>query len=215
MDKFDNQQIIEKSEQMAKAGSGNRLWYVMRDLKRTNASTPAWKMLSEIGFEVFTPIQWKLNIKGGKRIKREVAVIPDLLFVYSDRNSLDAIVRKTPTLQYRFLKNQYLKPMTVREIEMGRFINAIKNSEKVNYYSPEEVSSILKGKTVRIIGGPMNGYEGRLLTTKGSKVKRLLVEIPNLLSAGIEVQPEYIEVINNCEPEKKAEEDYKNENKNY
>ena len=48
---------------------------------------------------------------------------------------------------------------------------------------------------VRIVGGPLDGYEGRLLSVRGSRVKRLLVDIPNLLVAGVEVQPEYIQVL--------------------
>ena len=51
------------------------------------------------------------------------------------------------------------------------------------------------GRTVRIVGGPLDGYEGRLLSVRGSKVRRLLVEIPNLITAGIEVAPEFIRVM--------------------
>ena len=51
---------------------------------------------------------------------------------------------------------------------------------------------------IRIIGGPFEGYEGRLLTTRGSKVKRLLVELPNFFSVGVEVNPDLIEIIYLC-----------------
>ena len=48
---------------------------------------------------------------------------------------------------------------------------------------------------IRIIGGTLDGYEGFLLTMRGSKVKRLLVELPSLLAASVEVEPEYIELL--------------------
>ena len=44
-------------------------WYVMRDLKRPNAKLPAYKQLSDEHLEVFTPMQWRLKLKNGKRIR--------------------------------------------------------------------------------------------------------------------------------------------------
>ena len=35
-------------------------WYVMRDLKRRNAKNPAYSMLEDAGFEVFTPMKWEV-----------------------------------------------------------------------------------------------------------------------------------------------------------
>ena len=51
------------------------------------------------------------------------------------------------------------------------------------------------GKYVRIVGGLLNGYKGRLMKLQGSRVKRLFVELPNLLTAAVEVQPEFIQII--------------------
>lgn len=51
------------------------------------------------------------------------------------------------------------------------------------------------GKKVRIVGGPLNGYEGNLQKMQGSRVKRLFVELPNLLTAAVEVQPEFIQIV--------------------
>lgn len=51
------------------------------------------------------------------------------------------------------------------------------------------------GRKIRIIGGPLDNFEGSLLTVRGSKVKRLLVELPDLLTVGVEVNPEYIQLI--------------------
>ena len=51
------------------------------------------------------------------------------------------------------------------------------------------------GHRIRIVGGPLDGYEGGLLTIRGSKVKRLLVDLPGFLFAGVEVKPDYIQLI--------------------
>ena len=50
-------------------------------------------------------------------------------------------------------------------------------------------------RRIRIVGGTLDGYEGRLLTTRGSKVRRLLVELKGFLAVGVEVNPEYIKLL--------------------
>ena len=170
-------------------------WYVMRDLKRSNANVKAWQILSELGFEVFTPMHWKILDRGGRKIRKFQPVISDLLFVHTDRDHLDPIVKKVDTLQYRILKNNNSSPMIVRDADMQQFIKAVNCSSSIKYYSPSEVSSLHIGKHIRIIGGCLDGFEGKLLTTRGSKIKRLIIELPGLLVAGIEVNPEFIEIL--------------------
>lgn len=171
-------------------------WYVMRDLKRANAKKPAYKLLADKQFHVFTPMQWKLVIRQGKRIREQQPFIRDLLFVYEPRHRLDPLVEQVPTLQYRFYHGgKYCDPMTVPEQDMQRFIHATQATDSPVYYLPEEITPAMHGKQIRIVGGVLNGYEGRLLTTRGSKVKRLLVELPNFLAVAVEVNPEYIQII--------------------
>lgn len=171
-------------------------WFVMRDLKRTNAKLPAYKELTDLGFEVFTPMRWRLRQCSGKRLREQVPFISDLLFVHDTRERLDPVVEFTPTLQYRYMRgHSYRDPMTVGEAEMNRFIHAVAHSSNPRYFTPQELSSQMCGRTVRILEGPFKGYEGKLLTVRGSKTRRLLVELPQLLAVGVEVSPEYIELL--------------------
>lgn len=85
-------------------------WYVMRDLKRPNAKLPAYKQLSDEHLEVFTPMQWRLKLKNGKRIREEVPFMQDLLFVHDTQEVLDQFVHKIPTLQYRYQEGWWLLP---------------------------------------------------------------------------------------------------------
>lgn len=170
-------------------------WYVMRDLKRANAKVPAYKLLEEMKMEVFVPMKWHLVTRKGMRIREEVPFIQDLLFVHETQNNLDAVVEKTPTLQYRWLRGTWREPMTVADTDMERFIRAVNATESPRYYLPEEITPTMYGRKIRIKGGLLSGYEGRLLTTRGSKVKRLLVELEGFLAVGVEVDPEYIQLI--------------------
>lgn len=173
-------------------------WFVMRDLKRPNAKEPAYVELAASGFEVFTPLTTKIVERGGRRTKVRVPFMHDLLFVHSDRSTLDPYVTKIGTLQYRFMKGApYRTPMTVRESEMTVFIEAVRRVKDAIYLRPSEITSGMTGARVRMVcEGPLNGYVGNILRVKGSGKKRLLVEMSGILSAGVEIgEKDYVELI--------------------
>ena len=171
-------------------------WFVMRDLKRPNAKEPAYKQLGELNIEVFTPLRWHLSIKKGKREREKRPFIQDLLFVHDAQKHLDPIVEKIPTLQYRYQKGKgYRSPMTVPDDDMERFIHAVESTDNPSYYQPDELTSAMYGRKIRIVGGNLDGYEGMLLTTRGSKTKRVLVKLPNWLVAAVEVNLEYVQFL--------------------
>lgn len=170
-------------------------WYALRDLKRPNAIRRAWEILQkEKRMEVFTPKKWVLATVKGERKPKEIALVPDLLFVHETKAALDPIIESTETLQYRFRKyGRQNEPLVVPDADMERFIHAVNNSANPKYYLPEEITPQMYGKEVLICGGPLDGYKGRLLTMRGSKVKRLLVELKDFLCVAVEVNPEYIQ----------------------
>lgn len=170
-------------------------WFVMRDLKRANAKLPAYKQLEGYDLRVYTPKKQHVVTRQGKRVLEEVPIMSDLLFVYESREKLDPVVEAIPLLQYRWLRNTHREPMTVPEADMERFIHAVSTTAAPKYYTPGEVTPAMYGRKIRIVGGYLDGYEGSLITTRGSKVKRLLVELPGILAVGVEINPEYIQFI--------------------
>lgn len=171
-------------------------WFAMRDLKRTNALLPAYKQLSELGMEVFTPMATCIFNRRGKRIRAEVPVMHDLLFVNETRKNLDPIVAKTPTLQYRFKKGgKQGEPIVVPDDDMSRFIAAVKSTDSPKFYSTDEISSLMCGRTIRMVGGILNGYEGKLQTVRGSKTKRLIVTLSSLMAVSVAINDEFVEVL--------------------
>ena len=74
-------------------------WFVMRDLKRSNAKQPAYKLLNELSIKCFTPMVWKVAVSKGKRILKKVPFMQDLLFVYDSRRVLDPIVERIVSFQ--------------------------------------------------------------------------------------------------------------------
>lgn len=170
-------------------------WFVMRDLSRNNAKLPAWEMLRAQDIRHFTPLVWRMVSVGGKRQPRQVPYVQDLVFAYATREVLDPLVERIRTFQYRYLRHTWREPMTVPGPDMERFIRAVESTESPRYYTPQEITPDMRERRIRIVGGTLDGYEGTLVTVRGSKRKRLLVEIPMLLAAAVEVEPEYVKLL--------------------
>lgn len=175
-------------------------WYVLRDLKRPNSLHPAYLALQDEKFrlqdKLFIPMKQKVCSRQGKKEVKYVPYMNDLIFIHERREVLDAILDEVTSLQYRYVKGgRQNEPMKVRHADMERFIQAVLSADRVEYYSPQEVSPQLYGKHIRIIGGRLDGFEGRLLTQRGSRKKRLIVDLPGFLSATIEVNPAYIQLL--------------------
>ena len=180
----------------APSAEPKKSWFVMRDLKRANAKMPAYKLFMEKKIEVFTPMHTVLKVVKGRQQKVQEPFVRDLLFVHDTRATIDPIVEVTPTLQYRYERGKgYKVPMVVRDAEMNRFILAVTASKSTKYYTPGELSPNMIGRNVRISGGPLEGYAGKLLKISGSRTKRLLVQLEGILSAGVEVDAQYIELL--------------------
>lgn len=171
-------------------------WFVMRDLTRANANYPAWKELTESGYEVYTPMTWKIRTSGGHKKRKYVPVMHDLLFVNSTREALDPFVASHSRLQYRFVRGgRFGEAMTVNEAEMERFIKATSTDSDTLYYAPSDLNPSMIGKKVRIVGGMLDGFIGNLLSIKGMRKRRLIVGLSGMITAAVEVNPDYIEII--------------------
>lgn len=171
-------------------------WYCLRDLKRSNAKLKGYQQLAEEGFRVFTPLKETVRILRGRKVKSLKPFISDLLFVHSTRESLDPAIRKIPTLQYRFVKGgQYLEALTVPDRQMEDFIKAATLGNETRYLNPGEIKRDLIGKSVRVIGGPLDAVEGKVLSIRGKKNRRVLIEIQGLLSLTFEVTPDLLKLI--------------------
>ena len=106
---------------------------------------------------------------------------------------------------------RYFTPMTWRITQRGGqrirehvpfiqdlvfvYILAVGSSEEPRYYSPEEITPSMYRRRVKMVGGRLDGCEGYLLSTRGSRVRRLLVELPELLAASVEVEADYIQLL--------------------
>lgn len=88
-------------------------------------------------------------------------------------------------------KQEYL---IVNDKEMENFIRATERShENVMYFSPSELT-LHEGDRIRVKGGLYDGIEGILTRIKGKRRKLLVVQIPGVAIAAIEMTPEMVEL---------------------
>lgn len=82
-------------------------------------------------------------------------------------------------------------PLIVPEDQMDAFIKAVEASKNPLFISQDDID-MRKGTRVRIVKGPLSGFEGIVIKVKGAKAKRFIVEIPNTLAVAVEVSPNMI-----------------------
>lgn len=176
--------------------TSEKQWFVMRDLRHRTSNTLAIHELAEAGLEVFTPMTQMIMTIRGRRQRREVPVIQDLLFVHEAKDALDVIVEKCSSLQYRYqLGKPTNEPMTVRKDDMERFIFAVRHTQTPLYYTPSELTKSMLGKRIRIVGGVLDAYEGHLLSLKGLRKRRVIIGLSGIITVAVEIEPEFIQPI--------------------
>ena len=169
-------------------------WYVLRFLYRNQVKVRA--RFAEDGIETFSPSVSVVEFKNGKYIKVSKPLVWDLFFVHSTRRIIDPYVAKYDNFQYVYKTGgKYKEPLVVPEVQMNMFIRAVNSSHRPLFFTPLEID-LTKGTRIRLIGGTMDGYEGVLLKVVGARSKRLIVEIPNVMMAAVEADPDLIELLN-------------------
>lgn len=167
----------------------------MRDLKRANAKLPAYKQLLNEHFEVFTPMKEQLSVHGGKRTREEVPFIQDLLLFMIPRKLLIRLWKSIPRYSIVSRREVVTKSDDCRWCGHGAVHTCCKCVEKSEILSSWRIDTLYVRTAHPYCRRPLDGYEGKLLTVRGSKTKRLLVELPEFFSVGVEVNPEYIRLL--------------------
>ena len=147
------------------------------------------------GLPAFVPLTYVVKTHRGQKHRALVPAISQLLFVkgtleevkdYIQNAHYVVFIRKSTFSN----KEEYL---TVPTKAMEDFIAVTENHEEhVTYFRPEEIS-LQKGDKIRIKGGFYDGREGIIMRIKGKRNKHLVVQIPGVLIAAIELSPEMIE----------------------
>lgn len=150
----------------------------------------------QYGLQAFVPLTYVVKTHRGQKHRALVPAVSKLLFVkgtleevkdYIQHAHYVVFIRKSTFSN----KEDYL---TVPTKAMEDFIAVTENHEEhVTYFRPEEIS-LQEGDKIRIKGGFYDGREGIIMRIKGKRNKHLVVQIPGVLIAAIELSPEMIEL---------------------
>ncbi len=149
----------------------------------------------QYGLQAFVPLTYVVKTIRGQKHRALVPAVSKLLFV---KGTLDEVKDYIQHAHYVVFirkstfsnKEDYL---TVSTKAMEDFIAVTENHEEhVTYFRPEEIS-LQEGDKIRIKGGFYDGREGIIMRIKGKRNKHLVVQIPGVLVAAIELSPEMIE----------------------
>lgn len=149
----------------------------------------------QYGLEAFVPLRYVVKTIRGQKHRALVPAISGLIFVkgtldevkdYLGHAHLQVFIRKSTFSN----KEEYL---TVPTKAMEDFIAVTEHhEERVTYFRPEEIS-LQEGDRIRIKGGIYDGREGIIMRIKGKRNRHLVVQIPGMIIAAVEIAPEMVE----------------------
>ena len=149
------------------------------------------------GLEAFVPL--KYHIKTIKRQKHRALVpaMPGLMFAKGTLDELQEYIQNHAHFNVYLRKSTFSNKedyLTVRNKDMEDFIAATEDHEAhITYFRPDEIN-LQAGDRIRVKGGIYDGKEGIVMRIKGKRNKHLVVQIPGMLVAAIEIAPELVEL---------------------
>lgn len=173
----------------------DKIWYVM------GCTSPRYELkvrddARKYGLESFVPLKYEVKKRQGHDQRLLVPALSRLLFV---KGTLDEVKDYIANAHYVVFiqrstfsdKKDYL---TVPTKAMEDFIAVTEHhEERITYFSPQEIRLNI-GDQIRVKGGLYDGREGVIMRIKGKRNRHLVVQIPGILIAAIEMSPEMIEL---------------------
>lgn len=149
------------------------------------------------GIEAFVPVMYAYQSIRGQKQRRLVPALSGYIFVKATTVELQDFFRKSHyTLFLRKStftnKNDFL---TVPNHDMENFIAVTECSkEKITYFKPDEIV-LQTGDKIRIQGGIYDGREGIVMRIRGKRNKHLVVQIPGVIVAAVELKPDMVSLL--------------------
>ena len=173
------------------------MWYVIGSLNRQN-ELKIRDAFRKDGKECFVPLRYELVKVNGKKARQMVPAIPGMVFI----KEFDALEKMKEYFLHRkervFLKKSTFSNredyLVVSDHDMENFMAITeKAGERITYYEPGEIQ-LRPGDRIRVNGGLYDGREGVIMRVKGKRRKQLVVSIPGVLIASVEMEPDLVEL---------------------
>lgn len=174
---FNSQQSINANSHLE---SENKTleWYVMRVTYQRELI--AKRRFDELGIVSFVPTCLnRTRLSSGINKLQRKALVHNYIFVFSDRDTLDAIKQfELPYLRYVMHVQDSVRQVMKVPLEQMRSFMLVTGTEdeRLMLLAPDSVDLRL-GTRVRVIGGLFAGAEGVLIKVAGARERRVVVKI--------------------------------------
>lgn len=149
------------------------------------------------GLEAFVPLKYHIKTIKQQKHRALMPAIPGLMFAKGTLDELKEYIEDHASFPVYLRKSTFSNKedyLTVRTKEMEEFIAVTEDHEAhITYFRPEEIN-LQAGDRIRVKGGIYDGKEGIVMRIKGKRNKHLVVQIPGMLVAAIEMAPELVEM---------------------
>ncbi|WP_299092700.1 UpxY family transcription antiterminator [uncultured Bacteroides sp.] len=171
----------------------SEIWYAMRATYRREPD--AMRLLEKENLGCFVPMQYKISLKKGRKVRALVPVVHNLLFVHARPSDVKRVKSQVSYLQY-ITDTRSGRKIIIPDVEMQRFIAVAGTyNDHLLYFQPDELN-LSKGTKVRVTGGDFEGQEGIFLKVKGARDRRVVVEIQGVIAVAMAtIHPDLIEII--------------------
>ena len=191
--------VPRKRLAMAETDNNVEKWYVLGCLS-VHHEEKVRDALRKAGFRSHVPMKYEVKTVRRQEQRTMVPAITGLIFVRASEEALKEYIRHKSRESIYMRKSTFSNKqdyLTVPDYAMERFIEFTNiRQEKITYFKPEELN-LKEGEKIRIKGGIYDGYEGTILRFKGKRNKHLVVQIPGVIIAAVELEPELVEPLNN------------------
>ena len=156
----------------------------------------------QYGLEAFVPLKYEVKTVRGQKQRALVPALAGLMFVKGTEEEVKDYIRNFAHYNVYIRKSNFSNKedyLTVPTKAMENFIAVTEHrEEKITFFRPEEIS-LQQGDRIRIKGGLYDGREGIIMRIKGKRNRHLVVQIPGVLIAAVELEPEMLELVDSTQ----------------
>ena len=151
-------------------------WFVAKT--RANQEKKIRERLTEMGVETYLPSRVEEKIKYGKRKKEEVLLIPNTLFIHTNK-SMALSLPNHHCIKIRYMIDCLTRTLLVvpeKQMQNFMFLLNVTNGD----IQIDNKLLFEKGDKVRVTQGVFAGLEGELIRLEGKKT--MLVRLDNIIA---------------------------------
>ncbi len=169
-----------------------RKWHVLRCAGRQELKLRY--ELERFRIECFVPMTRRKRLKGTRKVIELYPAVCGIVFANLRKEELADFQEKCKIRCFAWKDCATGQPLVVPDAAMKNFIGVTGSYDEQLVYLSSNPVDWSKGQRVRIIAGPMKGYEGRFVRVKGDR--RVVVEIPGVIAVATGfIHPSFVEPI--------------------